>query len=496
MNNRKSGILLHITSLPSPFGIGDLGPDAYLFAGFLKQSSQKIWQVLPLNPTEQIYGNSPYSSISAFAGNTLLISPAKLIDDGLLVQEDIINLPELPKDRVDFAKVIPHKENLLTAAYDRFKKKKKRNEFDRFCDKENYWLKDFALFKVISNLFKRKPWNEWPDELKNRDHTALHEINLTCREHLVKEYFYQYLFFSQWSEYKAFCNSNGIQIFGDIPIYVNYNSADVWAHPQFFKLDKNKNITQVAGVPPDYFSRTGQRWGNPVYDWNNLKKDDFSFWVQRIQHNLNLFDLMRIDHFRGFSACWEIPKDNKTAVKGSWAAVPGYDLFKTLKKHFSPLPIVAEDLGYITRDVRKMMGDFGFPGMKVLQFAFDSNDKNPYLPHNHIKNCIVYTGTHDNNTTRGWFKKDISKKIKSRVFKYLKKEVNSNEIHMALIRLAMQSVADTVIIPLQDILGLDSDARMNKPATGQGNWQWRLQSNQLTDSLINEILSLTIKHKR
>jgi 4-alpha-glucanotransferase len=498
MNTRGSGILLHITSLPSAFGIGDLGPQAYKFADFLFQAKQSYWQVLPLNPTDQACGNSPYSSISAYAGNTLLISPELLLDGGFLTAEDVAEVPPFPASWCDYSSVIPYKVELLRRAYSRFKVTGiERAAFDDFCVRQRNWLEDYALFVVIKNLNKGKIWNEWEHALRDRDAKSLKQIKYDFRDEVACEQFLQYLFFKQWLSLKTYCNERGIKIIGDIPIYVNFDSADVWMNTGIFKLDKEKRPLCAAGVPPDYFSATGQLWGNPVYRWEVLAKTKFKWWLQRIAHNLTLIDVLRIDHFRGFVAFWEVPAHEKTAVNGRWVAAPATAFFNALMKKFPSIPLIAEDLGLITDDVREVMKRFGFPGMKVLQFAFGEDlPKHPYLPHNYIPECVVYSGTHDNNTTRGWFEHEATSEEKARLSEYLGRELFAEEVSIALIRLAMMSAANTVIFPLQDILGLGAEARMNRPSTARGNWEWRLMPDQNSASAREKLLALTRTYGR
>ena len=493
MDKRGSGILLHITSLPSPYGVGDLGPEAYRFADFLAQAKQSYWQVLPLNPTNPAYGNSPYSSISAFAGNTLLISPNLLIEEGLLSREDLEPIPPFPESRCDFSEVISYKEKLLERAYQHIGQNGKgRESFEAFCLENSSWLEDFALFVVLKKHFGEKVWNEWPRELRDRDLNSLGAIKEESHNQIEKEKFWQYLFFKQWHSLRNACQEKGVHLFGDLAIYVSLDSADVWANPGLFKLDAEKRPALVSGVPPDYFSETGQLWGNPVYRWNVLKKSNFQWWIGRIAHNLKLFDVVKIDHFLGLVAYWEIPAGEKTAINGRWVKAPAKDFLNTLNKNFPYLPIVAEDLGVVTPDVREVMNHFGLPGMKILQFAFgEDNPMHPFLPHNYEKNFLVYTGTHDNNTVRGWFEEEASTEDKRRLFRYLGREVPVEEIHWELIRLAMMSVAQSVILPMQDVLGLGQEARMNRPSIAHGNWEWRLRPGQITALVSEKLMEVT-----
>ncbi len=498
MDKRASGILLHITSLPSPFGIGDLGPSADQFADFLTQSKQSYWQVLPLTPTDQACGNSPYSSPSAFAGNPLLVSPEFLVEFGLLKKGEIEEITPFSEGRCDYASVISCKSRLLSHAYDVFKTdRKEREAFERFCQEKEGWLEDFALFSAIKKQLKGTPWREWAKDLRERNPECLERTRKNLRDQIEEEKFYQYLFFTQWLSFKEKCNRRGIQLIGDVPIYINYDSVDVWSRPEIFNLDKEKNPLGVAGVPPDYFSKTGQLWGNPTYRWDYLQKTDYQWWFDRISHNLRLFDILRLDHFRGFVAFWEVPAMETTAIHGQWVEAPATDFFTALLKKFPANAFIAEDLGIITPDVKEVMNRFGFPGMRVLQFAFGEDQPNhPYLPHNFIPNTVVYTGTHDNNTARGWFENETTLQDKKRIFRYLGRKVSSEQLPAELIRLAMMSVAHTVMIPLQDVLGLGEEARMNRPAIPSGNWEWRLLPDQLTSLHAEMLLELTETYGR
>lgn len=485
MTTRRSGILLHITSLPSDFGIGDLGRGAYTFADFLEASRQSIWQVLPLNPSAMIYGNSPYSSCSVFAGNPLLISPEQLVEEGWLPPDALENRPAFREDRVEYQPAAEHKHRLLRAAFENFRDSGQgSHEFDRFCIENGSWLEGFAFFASLKEEFRDVAWSEWPRELRDREEGALAHWRLRLADRVLQEKFYQYLFFRQWFALKKYCNEKGIQIIGDMPIYTSYDSSDVWSYPDLFKLDGEKKPRFVAGVPPDYFSDTGQLWGNPVYHWDRLRETRYAWWVKRIEHNARLFDMIRLDHFRGFVQYWEIPHGEKTAVNGEWVAVPVRGFFDTLLRRFAFLPIIAEDLGIITSEVREVMAAYDFPGMKLLQFAFGEDlPVNAYAPHNHTPHSIVYTGTHDNNTTRGWFSRELGEREKERFFNYIGKVVSEVDVHWEMVRLAMRSVAHTAIIPMQDVLGLGEAARMNLPSVTYGNWEWRLTSGQMTEDL-------------
>jgi len=492
LKQRGSGILLHFTSLPSPFGIGDFGPWAYRFADFLAETKQSYWQCLPLNPAEIGYGNSPYHSMSAFGFNPLLISPELLIQEGTLTEADLKPIPSFSLGRVDFDLVVSYKQRLLSLAYDRFKKERANGEYRDFCSEQASWLDDFALFVALKEEFNGRPWNEWPNHLRDRDPGALLREKERLSDRIQERKFFQYLFFKQWSSLKKYCTGRGIKIIGDVPIYVVYDSADVWMHPNLFNLDQKKKPVTVAGVPPDYFSKTGQLWGNPVYRWEALQSTGYEWWMKRIRHNLKVFDVVRVDHFRGFMAYWEVPATETVAVNGQWVEAPGMDFFSRLSAVLPDLPIIAEDLGTITPDVWSTMEHFGFPGMKVLLFAFDESlPRNAYAPHNHTKNAVVYTGTHDNNTARAWFEKEVDQATKERLSRYVGREVNVDNVHRELIRLAMMSVADTAILPMQDLLGLGEWARMNRPAREKGNWTWRLMPEEVTAPLAKELLELT-----
>jgi 4-alpha-glucanotransferase len=486
--NRSSGILLHPTSLPSPFGVGDLGRDAYDFIDFLHATGQKYWQILPLGPTG--YGNSPYMCYSAIAGNPLLISPAELVKDRLLTPEDIDNCPDFSSDRVEFDRVIEFKHNLFDRAYRTFKNNGHNPEFDRFCQHHIYWLDDYALFMALHDRHQGQSWELWESDLARREPQAL----IRWQNQLVREIdyhkFLQFKFFQQWSNLTEYAHKYGIETIGDIPIYVAHNSADVWANQELFELDRETGaVALMAGVPPDYFSETGQLWGNPVYDWERAIETDFNWWIQRFESLLKLVDIIRVDHFRGFQAFWAVAQGEETAINGRWIKAPGVELFKTLQQKWGNLPILAEDLGVITPDVEALRDGFEFPGMKVLQFAFGSDRDNPFLPYNYGRNFVVYTGTHDNDTTVGWFDR-IGESERDRLVRYLG-VLDRDNIHWQLIDLAMSSIADLAIVPLQDIIGLPTAARMNFPGIAEGNWGWRYQSSMLTDRIRARLQSST-----
>ncbi|MGI8501232.1 MAG: 4-alpha-glucanotransferase [Hassallia sp.] len=493
---RSSGILLHPTSFPSRFGIGDLGIEAYSFIDFLRESQQQYWQVLPLGPTG--YGNSPYASYSAVAGNPLLISPQKLLEQGLLSEEDFANLPAFAANKVDYEQVVPFKIGLLKKACENFKSKSsptEQKEFAGFCDTKAYWLDDYALFMALKDANSGASWHTWEPEVRSRQPEAMDRV----RQEMDAEIFYykytQFEFFRQWSELKNYANMTGIEIIGDIPIYVAHDSADVWSNPDIFCLDeKTGEASIMAGVPPDYFSATGQLWGNPVYNWEELEKQNFKWWVRRFEAMLDYIDVIRIDHFRGFEAYWAVKQGEQTAMNGEWIKAPGDKLFEEIKHKLGKLPVLAEDLGVITPEVEALRDKFEFPGMKVLQFAFGSDPGNGFLPFNYPRNAVVYTGTHDNDTTVGWFNQ-ASDWEKRNLLLYLG-SVSPEGIHWDLIRLALSSVANQAIIPLQDVLGLDTQGRMNTPSVAEGNWEWRYQSEALTHELSSKLKNLTTLYGR
>jgi 4-alpha-glucanotransferase len=491
--NRCSGILLHITSLPSRHAIGDLGAGAYAFADFLARAKQGVWQVLPLNPTDSAHGNSPYSSISAFAGNVLLISPEILVAEGLLRPEDVAPQAQPAPKRSDYRAATLEKWGLLKAAYETFRLLGwERSEYEKFCSANAGWLDDYALFVVLKTQFGGVPWSNWPRDFRDRDDGSLRDARSMLAADVERAKFFQFLFFRQWMSLKAYCGKLGIRILGDVPIYVNHDSADVWTQNRIFKLKPDGKPAFVAGVPPDYFSETGQLWGNPVYDWGALRADGYRWWIDRFAHNLGLFDLVRVDHFRGFVGYWEVGAGEKTAVKGRWVKAPADDFFGALLGRFPGFPLVAEDLGVITPDVMEVMARYSIPGMRVLLFAFaEDNPKHPYLPNNYIENCVAYTGTHDNNTARGWFVNEALPEELARLSRYLGREVSPETVSPELVRLVMESVAGTAVIPMQDLLGLGEDARMNRPAVSDGNWEWRLSSAELAAPLAGRIAEMT-----
>ncbi|MBI3593353.1 MAG: 4-alpha-glucanotransferase [Nitrospirae bacterium] len=493
MNSRKSGILLHITSLPSLYGIGDLGPSAYQFADLLAESKQCIWQVLPVNPTSISNCNSPYSSESAFAGNALLISPELLENEGFLSRSDLLSFSSTSVQKVDFKTATGLKRKMLDLVYQKNRASfEKGKDFNAFCDQQAEWLENYALFKVLKAHFQGKPWNHFTEELVNRDPRELERYREKFEDQIVFEKMVQFLFFKQWYALKQYCNQKEIRIFGDVPIYVQYDSADVWTHSGIFQLDANRRPLRVAGVPPDYFSKTGQLWGNPVYEWEAIKATHYSWWIQRLAHNLSLFDMVRLDHFRGYVAYWSVLAGQTTAERGEWVPAPSDEFFRILLSHFSNPCIIAEDLGVITPDVTEVMERFKIPGMKVLLFAFGENlPSHPFLPHNYSRNAVVYTGTHDTSTVREWFKKEAGIADRTRLSAYLGRTPTEETVHLEMIRLAMMSVADAVIIPMQDILGLGEGARMNLPGSLDGNWEWRLLPEQLDSLAFKDLAAMT-----
>ena len=501
---REAGVLLHPTSLPGPHGIGDLGPEAFRFIDFLEKSGQSLWQVLPLGPTG--YGDSPYASFSTFAGNPLLISLDVLVRAGDLAPADLEPLPAFDPLKVDYGWVQWWKVPLLEKAAGRFLEKAAPDRLEAyrtFCRTEAAWLDDFALFMAVKEVFQKKAeaegvsgkmWsNYWDLDIRLKQPAAVAAWSKKLAPQVEGKKVLQFWFFQQWTALKTYANARGIRIIGDIPIFVAPDSVDVWAHRPFFQLDAQGQPLVVAGVPPDYFSATGQLWGNPLYDWKALEADGFRWWLDRIQAALKLVDLVRIDHFRGFEAYWEIPFGSPNAVKGQWVKAPGYQLFQTIKDKLGSLPILAEDLGVITPEVDAFRDHFGFPGMKILQFAFDSGESgasgnNPFLPHNYPVNCLVYTGSHDNDTMRGWFE-NASAADKAYSLAYV--DGHLEDVAWGFIRAALASTAKYALVPAQDLLNLPSPARMNTPSTLGGNWAWRLGAGDLCDVLAVKLLGMT-----
>jgi len=500
MFERSSGILLHPTSLPGKYGIGTLGKEAFAFVDFLKKSNQKLWQIFPLGPTG--YGDSPYQSFSTFAGNPYLIDFDLLVEENLLSQSDLegISFGENPEN-IDYGAIYNQKYPLLRKAYENYKNTKENKEreelkhlFEEFKAHNQSWLNDFAMYISLKNHFNGLPWNEWPEDIKSRQPEAMEKYYETVKEEVEYQKFIQFLFFKQWNAVKKYANENGVKIIGDIPIFVAADSSDAWANPEIFLFDEERKPVKVAGVPPDYFSATGQLWGNPLYNWDKLKELNYKWWIDRVKANLSTCDIIRIDHFRGFDEYWAVPYGDKTAENGTWCPGPRMDLFNAIKNELGELPIIAEDLGTMTQGVIDLREATGFPGMKILGFAFDSKEENDYLPHTYTKNCVVYTGTHDNDTLIGWFTK-ANEDDKQFARDYLNSR-SDDEIHWDAIRGAWSSVASMAIVPIQDFLGLGSEARINTPGLASGNWQWRLKEGVLTDELAERIAKLTKVYSR
>lgn len=473
---RNAGILLHPTSLPGPYGIGELGQAAFQWVDFLHEARMGLWQIMPLGPTG--YGDSPYQTFSAFAGNPYLVSLENLTAEGLLEPHHLHDA-QFPHDYVDYGAVIPYKLERLTDSYGVFKARathEQRERFKRFKDEQAYWLDDYALFMALKEAHGGRPWNEWGEAVRLREPAALDAARVEHADAIERQQYWQWLFNEQWLAVKGYANERDIKIVGDIPIFISFDSADAWANPHLFYLDEAGNPTVVAGVPPDYFSETGQRWGNPLYRWERMKDDGYAWWLSRFKSTLEFVDIIRVDHFRGFEAYWEIPASEPTAVHGRWVEGPGQDLFDTIKRELGELPIIAEDLGVITPGVEALRDDNRLPGMRVLHFAFAGNSDDPYLPHNYNRNTVVYTGTHDNDTTIGWYR-TVTEKERDKVRRYLARD--GSDIAWDLTRLAFSSVADLAVVPLQDALRLGSEARMNTPGKPAGNWGWRYRQEQL-----------------
>lgn len=486
--HRAAGVLLHPTCLPGPYGIGDLGPAAYQWVDALAEAKQTWWQILPLGPTG--FGDSPYQCFSAFAGNPNLISPDLLARDGLLSSGDLAR-PWFPTDRVDFGPVIAYKGGLLRRAWARFQDGAAptlRPEFEAFRARHTSWLPDFALFQALKEAHGGKAWLQWPEDIALRRPEALADARRRLADVAVDHEFRQFLFFRQWGALRRHAADAGVRLIGDIPIFVAGDSADVWAHREYFQLDEHGMPRVVAGVPPDYFSATGQLWGNPLYDWDVLRRDGYSWWLDRLRGTLEQVDLIRLDHFRGFAAYWEIPAGMPTAETGRWVPGPGAEFLRAARDALSGLPLIAEDLGIITPDVEALRDEFGLPGMRILQFAFGGAVENRFLPHNYERNAVVYTGTHDNDTTRGWYG-GLTEPERHFLRTYIARD--AHDIAWDLIRLASMSVADLAIVPLQDILDLGSLARMNLPGTPSGNWAWRFREGMFHPGVVARLGELT-----
>lgn len=483
--NRASGIILHPTSLPSPDGIGDLGPEAFRWVDFLHRSGCQLWQVLPLGPTG--YGDSPYQCFSAFAGNPYLISATALLDQGLLSKTDLADRPQFPLEKVDYGPVIDWKMTLLRRCFKNFRSgfdSSLQTEFETFKHTHKGWLESFAIFMAIKDQQGGVSWSEWPEALRKRDPKTLKLFIKEHQEAIEFQTFLQFIFYRQWDTLRDYAHEKGIRIIGDIPIFVAYDSADVWVHKNLFYLDEKGLPEVVAGVPPDYFSETGQLWGNPLYNWDVHKDNGYQWWLQRMQSVLNQVDIVRLDHFRGFEAYWEVPYGNETAVDGRWVKGPGEDFFRVVKDKLGELPIIAEDLGVITEPVKQMRDAFNLPGMRILQFAFASDPDDDFLPHNYPVNCVAYTGTHDNNTTRGWYQA-APEREQDFCRRYLAR--SGQDISWSMIRVLWRSTAAWVIAPMQDFLSLGDWARMNFPGTASGNWSWRMHPDSLSEGLTDRL---------
>ena len=498
--SRSSGILLHPTSLPSPFGIGDFGQRACDFVDFLASAGQSYWQVLPLSPTG--YADSPYQGLSAFAGNPMLISPTKLIELGHLAESDLDNQPEFQDHRVDFGRLIPYKTRLLNRAFANFRDRADSHQvqaFRHFCQENAYWLEDFALFTAIKEKHNLEPWSKWEPELRTRESDSLDHCRAALADNIENHKYRQWQFFTQWCALKSYANDRDIRIIGDIPIFVSLDSADVWANPSLFRFDANLRPTAVSGVPPDYFSETGQLWGHPLYRWDVMAKNGYAWWIARFRMALLQADVLRIDHFRGFHNYWEVPASATTAMHGRWLYGPGAQFFRSITAALGEVAIIAEDLGDFDNESRSavdaLQNEFGYPGMRVLQFAFNGNPHDPFLPHNYSRDSIVYTGTHDNNTSVGWFQNDATEWNGDFACRYL--HSNCTDIAWDLIKLAWSSVAHTAIATVPDLLSLSEEARMNTPGTvGAPNWSWRMKPGALNEHVAIRLRELTTIYGR
>ncbi|EFC90504.1 4-alpha-glucanotransferase [Dethiosulfovibrio peptidovorans DSM 11002] len=478
---RRSALLLHISSLPSPWGVGDMGPEAHrLVRSLVRQGLD--WQTLPMNETSAVFGHSPYSPISAFAGNRLFISPELMAEDGWIDESDLP--PKLPIGPANFEEALKIREVLLEKAW---QKNREDMGFSLFKESERHWLEDYCLFRSLKRRFSMEPWHRWPEPYRIRDESAMTEISEELNDEMDLLAFGQYIFFRQQRTLHRLCADEGLELIGDMPIYVIHDSPDVWAHPKLFQLDKDLRPSAVAGVPPDYYSEDGQLWGNPLYDWDRHLLDEFGWWMSRLKHALELYDKIRIDHFRGLVGYWSVPADETTAKKGNWVETPSESFFETLRTNFPTMPFLAEDLGVITPDVKETMEYLDIPGMAVLQFAFDGDTgSSPYTPHNHVPSMAVYTGTHDNDTTAGWFSK-LEEDSLNRLESYIGRKLDEKSALEALIRMALGSVAELAVVPAQDLLELGTEARMNRPSRKDGNWRWRLDEEGIPEPRLDRL---------
>lgn len=492
MIGRGSGILNHVTSLPSSHGIGDLGPEADRFIHFLAESRQRYWQLLPITAVSSQFAYSPYSGISSFAGNILLISPEMVADCGLIGAGDLKGLQRNEVGPADFRYAKSIRKKILATAYRSSGGNSNQCRYEDFQKKHADWLDDYALFSILKKYFRGRPWHLWPVEFRDRHPETLKKTSSEFKNDLELVKFEQFLFFAQWEQLRERCQKNNIHIIGDLPFYVSHDSADVWSHPDLFLLDSRKRPVMVSGVAPEMFNPAGQRWGHPIFNWEELKERNYAWWIKRLRHNLRFYDLIRLDHFQGFFSYWEIPYRSKTAMPGRDVQGPGKNLFHVLTRSLSLAPVIAEDLGNITAATREAITNLDLPGMKPLIFAFDESlPTNPYAPHSIGNNSIVYTGTHDCNTVRGWFQEDASQEDRRRLFTYLGKRVTEKNVAGEMIRLAMMTTAHTVIFPLQDLLGLGSESRLNRPGTTKGNWSWRFSPEHLTAALAKRLAEMT-----
>ncbi|MCL4506586.1 MAG: 4-alpha-glucanotransferase [Chloroflexi bacterium] len=491
---RSNGVLLHPTSFPGRYGIGEFNEYAYRFVDFLVDTGQKLWQVLPLGPTG--YGDSPYQCFSAFAGNPLLINLDQLVSENALSADDLAQAPRFPAERVDYGPVIEFKNAVLRKSLAHFRQHAtpdQETDFWTFCERNAAWLDDYALFMALKDAHGGAVWNTWERDIARREPSAVKVWRDKLQTEVQTYQHLQYHFFKQWLALKRYANDKGIRIVGDIPIFVAYDSADAWAHRELFYFDEDGNSTVIAGVPPDYFSPTGQRWGNPLYRWDVMQQQGFAWWIDRCRAAFGLYDFVRIDHFRGFEAYWEVPASEPTAIYGRWVKSPGYELFHAIENALGKLAIIAEDLGIITPEVEALRDTFEFPGMRVLQFAFVADTKSTYLPHNYIPNCVAYSGTHDNNTTVGWFE-SLDPATRAQVLRYT--GADGSQIHWDMIRLLMMSVAGMTVATMQDLMGLDERSRMNMPGRPDGNWGWRYTPDMLTDAIKSQLAEMTAAYGR